>query len=152
MAQEGRIYKTLTSLKNLADVVVNETYIGSAWEVDKIARNYPLFVIDNMTKASTYKEGVIILNLDVYIVDIYNAKQDADLDDYIIQLQSDMFNIGNDYLTYLDTTSDYDFVIHKSEGIVFTMFREKWLDEVAGVKFELNVRIPDAGHCENMFN
>ena len=150
---EGRIYKTLTELKTVADNVVGETYIGSAWHVDKRARKYPLVVLDNMVKPSLYKNGLIELNLDVYIVDIYNEKQDEGLDDYIVQIQSDMFNIGSDYINYLENNNDYDWRIYKSDGIPFTAFREKWVDEVAGVKFELKIQIPDsANKCENVFN
>jgi len=149
---EAKIYQTLIQLKEVADTVMNECYVGSAWAVDKIARQYPLMVIDSMSKNHQYKQGVLILNLDVYIVDIYNEKRKEDLDDYIIQIQSDMTKIGTDYINYLSDNDNYEWSIVKSNVSTFQHFRDKWADEVAGVKFDLLIKIADDGnYCLNIF-
>lgn len=148
----ARMYKTLSEMKAVADTVLKETYVGSSWDVDKIAREYPLMVIDNMAKPHQYQQGMMTLNLDLYVVDIYNQKLQEDTDDYIIQLQSDMTALGTDYINYLSDSSLYDFHINKQSNPTFIQFKEKWIDEVAGVKFELVVQIPDDGnYCENVF-
>jgi len=82
-----------------------------------------------------------------------NEKQKEDLDNYLIQLQNDMTRIGLDYINFLSENDDYNFRIMKANNPSFQHFKEKWTDEVAGVKFDITIQIPDDGnYCKNVFN
>jgi len=156
---KAKLYNVLQELKEVADRVLNEVFVGSSWDVDQIERNYPLMVIDNTAKSHVYNQGVLTLNLDLYIVDIMNQKRQEDLDDYIVQIQNDTSMLGIDFINFFEDNSAYTFTIQKTNdliaggnGTAFNHFTEKWADEVAGTKFDLIVRIPDDGDpCINVF-
>lgn len=140
----------LNKLKEIANKVVNEVYIGDAYEVEDVARKYPLMVIDPHIKEHNYMNGLLRMNIDLYLVDITKD----DLSDELIIISS-MTTILLDYINYLrDKDETYGFYIKKDYGdqITFRSFTEKWTDQVAGVKGNISIEIKnDGNNCKNIF-
>jgi|AntAceMinimDraft_16_1070373.scaffolds.fasta_scaffold06751_3 hypothetical protein len=144
-------YQVLNKMSEIALSGVNECFIGDAWEIEAVARKYPLMVLDNNLKNHTWQAGVINMRLDIYIMDLVNADESNEL-----EVLSDMTNVGIQYVNHLtDHLPDYNFYIRKNnqQTITFQTFTEKFDDKVSGVRFEVTVSIPDDGNqCESIFN
>ncbi len=143
-------YKVITTMQEIALSGVNECSYGDPWEIESVARKYPLIWLDPHLKSHTWQNGVLKLRIDIYVVDVVKGDESNELD-----VVSDMTNIGVQYVNYLtEHISEYGFYIRKNKNniIPFQSFTEKFDDSVAGVKFETVIDIPDDGNiCINIF-
>ncbi len=148
---EKSYFQVLSKMQEIALSGVNEAIVADPWEVESVARAYPLMVIDPNLKNHTWQAGVIKLSVDLYIVDLVYEDESNELD-----VLSNMASIGIDYINYItDNVNKYGFYIGKNSGevITFQSFTEVWDDKVAGVLFNLTILIPaDGNQCENIFN
>jgi hypothetical protein len=147
---EKSYYQVLTKMKEIALSGTNECYIGDAWEVEAVSRKYPLMVLDPNLKNHSYQNGVVKLNVDIYIVDLVLDDESNELN-----ILSDMTSILLQYLNYIrDNLSDFGFYWKKDYGDIvnFQTFTEKWDDSVAGVMVNIDISIPDDGNlCKTYF-
>ena len=144
-------FQVLSKMTEIALSGVNEAIISDPWEVEAVARSYPLMVLDPHLKSHTWQAGMMTLKVDCYIVDVVYEDETNELD-----VLSAMASIGIDYVNYItDNITKYGFYIRKNTNdvITFQSFTEKWDDKVAGVLFNLEIIIPDDNNqCENIFN
>lgn len=143
-------YQVLTKMSEIALSGVNECFIGDVWEVQAVARKYPLMVIDPHYKNHTYQNGLFTLKLDLYMVDLVYDDESNEL-----EVLSDMTGYMIQYINYLrDKDDTYGFYFRKdlNTQIFLQTFTEKWDDSVSGVKVELDIRIPDDGNlCKSIW-
>ncbi len=148
---EKTYFQVLNKMAEIALSGVNEVTISDPWEVEAVARKYPLMVLDANLKPHTWQSGQMVLRVDCYVVDLVYEDESNELD-----VLSSMAGIGLDFLNYItDNITTYGFYVKKNNGevISFKSFTEKWDDKVAGVLFELQIVVPDDGNqCENIFN
>ncbi|MCA9496069.1 MAG: hypothetical protein KC589_03940 [Nanoarchaeota archaeon] len=146
---KNNLYQTLQYLKKTAITRLKECYIGSSWDVDKKSHQYPLMVLDYMANDHVYKPGSVELNIDVYLVDLVNEKTD---DSYKQQLHSDLLHLATDYVSYLSENDNNLYRMKKRVDKTITFFKEKWADEVCGVRMRIVLDVFDDNNtCENIF-
>jgi len=143
-------YQVLTKMSEIALSGVSECFIGDVWEVEAVARKYPLLVIDPHLKNHTYQNGLFKLRLDLYMVDLVLDDESNEL-----EVLSNMTGYMIQYLNYLrDHLEDYGFYFRKDLNTVINLqtFTEKWDDSVSGVKAEIDIMVPDDGNlCKNIW-
>jgi len=143
-------YQVLTKMSEIALSGVNECFIGDVWEVQAVARKYPLLVIDPHYKNHTYQNGLFTLRLDLYMVDLVYDDESNEL-----EVLSDMTGYMIQYINYLrDKDETYGFYFIKDINTVINLqtFTEKWDDSVSGVKVEIDIRVPDDGSlCKSIW-
>jgi len=124
---------------------------GYVYDVNTGENDYPLIWVDPYMKPHRYKNGVLYLNADIYVIDL--VKDDRSNEIFVI---SDTMRIALDFINELkDNYSAYGFWINKTQGseIRFEQFSEKWDDQVSGIKFNVDFEIPDDGStCEQIFS
>lgn len=144
-------FQVLSKMSEIALSGVNECFVGDAWEIEAVARKYPLMVLDANLKQHSWQAGVLKLNVDLYIMDVVYEDESNELD-----VLSNMTKIGVDFVNYItNNLTTYGFYVGKNSGEVinFQSFTEKFDDKVAGVMFNISIQVPDDGNqCENIFN
>jgi len=143
-------FQVLETLQEIALSGVSECFIGDAFEIESVARKYPLMVIDPHLKNHTYQNGLFKLRADIYVVDITFEDESNEL-----EVLSNMTGLMIQFINYLrDKDEEYGFYIRKNISTQFNLqtFTEKWDDKVSGVKVELFIDIPDDGNnCKTYF-
>jgi len=124
---------------------------GYPWEIDSYTTlQYPSIFIDCLTREHEYTNGVFNFNFDIYIFDL--VEEDSSDLKYVL---NDTQLAGMDLINYLINYSSVNgFKISKRylEMITFNLFKEKWGNLVAGVKFQMKLQVPDGGDlCKNIF-
>jgi len=147
---EKTYYQVLNKMSEIALEGVNECFIGDVWEVEAVARKYPLLVIDPHLKNHTYQNGLFKLKLDLYMVDLVLDDESNEL-----EVLSDMTGYMIQYINYLSAhLEEYGFYFRKdlNTSINLQTFTEKWDDSVSGVKAEIEIMIPDDGNlCKSIW-
>jgi len=149
-----RTYQEIISVFKIITIsgnsVLQDFGSGNAWDIDTQQNKFPLLWIDPYLKDHQYKNGVLYLNADIYILDL--VKDDRSNEIYVI---SDMIRVAIDLINNMKDNYDaYGFWIQKEQGgaINIQQFSEKWDDRVSGVKFNVNIEVIDDGStCENIF-
>lgn len=144
------IYQVLSKMSEISLSGMSECFIGDVWEVESVARKYPLLVIDPHLKNHTYQNGLFKLKLDLYMVDLVLADQSNEL-----EIVSDMAGYMVQYLNYLrDHDDEFGFYWRKdlTDSITIQSFTEKWADSVSGVKASIDISIPaDGSLCKSIW-
>ena len=147
---EKTYYQVLEKMKTISLSGMSECFIGDVWEVEAVARKYPLMVIDPHLKNHTYQNGLFKLKADVYMVDLVYDDESNEL-----EVLSDMTGYMIQYINYLsDNLNTYGFYVRKDVGDIINLqtFTEVWDDSVSGVKAEITIAIPDDGNlCKVIF-
>lgn len=145
-------YQVLEKMKEIAlsGGAIKEVGIFDVWEVEAVARKYPLMVIDPHLKNHTYQNGIFKIKADVYMVDLVLDDESNEL-----EVLSDMTGYMIQYINYLrDKDEQYGFYIRKDLNDVISLqtFTEKWDDSVSGVKAELTISVLDDGSlCKSIW-
>ena len=107
--------------------------------------------VDSTPNSHTYQEGLLTYTFDVYLFDlVYDDGSNEHL------VLSDMTTVGLDFINELKNNySTYGFWVNKNYGdqITFQQFTEQWDDKVSGIKFTMDISVPDdGGTCESVFS
>jgi hypothetical protein len=153
------INKILELIKEEGLKGVNEVIIANIWDIDTVAVEYPMMLIDPNQRSHIFQPGMTTYSLDLYIVDIVRSfKKDNKMIDRpilaeILNIESDMVEIMAHFVDHMESKFD-GFRIKKDQNnqLAFRMFSDRFNDNVAGVKIEVSLIIATDKKCINRFN
>lgn len=130
---------SITNLNNIADShsLINHFFYGELYDFAASGVvNYPAMMVTQ--EPLSLSRGVITMSFNVYVADLVQ-KGIADRREVL----SNTVNIALDILALLDREQEYKWSVN-IDNITLNDFVDKFQDEVTGVWFKLDLRVPNA--------